>query len=107
MTIYISLPITDRESDARERADLMKSALSRAGHKPVSPFEVYAGHKPEYIDHLVSDLRVLYSCDAIMLCDGWQFSRGCRIERTFAEEFGKQIMYENQPEADSEYYFNR
>lgn len=107
MTIYISLPITGRESDARERADLMKAALSRAGHKPVSPFDICAGENPVYADYLCADLRALSGCDAIMLCDGWQFSKGCRIERTFAEEFGKQIMYERQPEKESEYYFNR
>lgn len=76
----------------------MKSALSRAGHKPVNPFEIYAGENPTYADHLTSDLLALSSCDAIMLCEGWQFSRGCRIEAHFAQEFGLQIMYEKQPE---------
>lgn len=107
MTIYISLPITGRESDAHERADLMKAALSRAGHKPVSPFDIYAGENPVYADYLCADLRALSGCDAIMLCDGWQFSKGCRIEANFAKEFGKQIMYERQPEKESEYYFDR
>lgn len=107
MTIYISLPITGRESDARERADLMKAALSRAGHNPVSPFDIFAGKNPDYADHLCADLRALADCDAIMLCDGWQFSKGCRIEATFAKEFEKVIMYENQPETDSDYFFNR
>lgn len=100
MRIYISLPITGRdEQDAREHADLMKSALSRAGHNPVNPFDIPAGVKsPAYADYLCADLRVLADCDAIFMCDGWQFSRGCRIERTFAEEFGLQVMYEKQEE---------
>lgn len=96
MKIYISLPISNREiSEAREHADLMKAALSRAGHQPVSPFDIYAGKNPTYADYLCFDLRALADCDAIFLCKGWQFSRGCRIERTFAEEFGLQVMYEN------------
>lgn len=33
MTIYISLPITGQEQEAREKADLTKAMLSRAGHK--------------------------------------------------------------------------
>lgn len=98
MTIYISLPITGREVQARQHADLVKAMLSRAGHKPVNPFEIYAGKKPTYADHLCCDLRALADCDAIFLCKGWQFSRGCRIERTFAEEFGLQIMNENASE---------
>lgn len=94
-TIYISLPITGRESDARRRADLMKAMLSRAGYSVVSPFDINDGKDATYADYLCADLRALADCDAIMLCDGWQFSSGCRIERTFAGEFGKEIMYEN------------
>lgn len=106
MTIYISLPITGRESDARERADLMKAALSRAGYEVTTPFEVCAGKDATYEEYLCYDLLALSHCDAIFLCDGWQFSRGCRIEANFAREFGKQIFYEKQPEKESEYYFN-
>lgn len=107
MKVYISLPISGKEKTAREKADIIKAALSRAGHTPVNPFDIYAGDKPGYADYLCSDLRALADCDAIFLCEGWQFSRGCRIERMFAEEFSKQIMYENQTEKDSLYYFNR
>lgn len=101
MTIYISLPITGREIHARQHADLVKAMLSRAGHKPINPFEIYCGKNPEYADHLCADLRALADCDAIYLCSGWQFSRGCRIERTFAEEFGKIVIYDNVKENDN------
>lgn len=94
MNIYISLPITGREKEAREHADMMKSALSKSGHRPVSPFDIYAGKHPAYEDYLCADLRALADCDAILLCAGWESSRGCRIEANFAREFGKQLMYE-------------
>lgn len=97
MKIYLSVPITGHnEKEVREHADLIKATLSRAGHDVVNPFEIYAGMKPTYADYLCSDLRALADCDAIFLCKGWQFSRGCRIERTFAEEFGLQVMTEEQ-----------
>lgn len=93
----MSVPITGHnEKDVREHADLIKASLSRAGHEVVNPFEIYAGKNPTYADYLCSDLRALADCDAIFLCKGWQFSRGCRIERNFAEEFGLQIMTEEQ-----------
>lgn len=75
---------------------MMKAALSRAGHKPVSPFDIYAGTHPEYADYLAADIRALMSADAILLCKGWQFSKGCRIEAKVAEEFGKEVFYEEQ-----------
>lgn len=96
MKIYISIPISGKdEREVREHADLIKASLSRAGHSPVNPFDIYAGKNPTYADYLCADLRALADCDAIFMCNGWQFSRGCRIERTFAEEFGKHVMYEN------------
>lgn len=95
MKIYISIPITGHdEAEVRDHADLIKANLSRAGHQPVSPFDIYAGENPTYADYLCADLRKLADCDAIFLCRGWQFSRGCRIERTFAHEFNLQTMTE-------------
>lgn len=97
MKIYISIPISGHNVDeVREHADLVKAMLSRAGHTVVNPFDIYAGKTPSYADYLCCDLRALADCDAIFLCKGWQYSRGCRIERTFAEEFGKQVMYEKE-----------
>lgn len=107
MKIFIAIPISDRdETEQREHSDLIKASLSRAGHRPVTPFDNYAGKHPTYVDHITQALRVIHDCDAIFLCDGWQFSRGCRIEANFAQEFGKRIMYETSPEKDP-YYFNR
>lgn len=94
--IYISLPISGRPlEEARLNADCIKAVLSRAGHQTVSPFDNYVGKNPTYVDCLIYSLRIIAGCDAIFLCNGWQFSRGCRIERTFAEELGKTIMYES------------
>ena len=107
MRIYISVPISGLdERKQREKADLTKAALSRAGHKPVNPFEICAGKNPEYIDYLVYDLRALYDCDAIYMCDGWQDSKGCRVEWFFAKTYGKKVIYETEPESDY-FYFNR
>ena len=95
--IYISIPITGHdEKRVREHADRVGAALSRAGHRPVNPFDIYHGKNPDYADYLCEDLRALAGCDSVFLCNGWQFSRGCRIERVFAEEFGKEIMYEKE-----------
>lgn len=107
MKIFIAIPISEKdETKAGEHADLIKASLSRAGHQPITPFDNYAGKRPTYVDHITRHLRIIENCDALFLCDGWQFSRGCRIEAMFAQEFGKQIMYERSPESDP-YYYNR
>lgn len=100
MKIYISIPITGREQQAREKADLIKAALSKQGHTPVTPFDIYAGKNPTYSDHLCYDLRAMLDCDAILFCEGWKQSCGCTIEHDVSMRFkvyGKKdfkIMYE-------------
>lgn len=100
LKIYISLPITGHERKAREKADMMKAQLSRKGHTPVSPFDIYAGKRPDYADYICFDLRAMLGCDAILFCDGWEKSCGCQIEHDVAMRFkayGRKdftIMYE-------------
>lgn len=78
--IYISLPITGQEQQAREKADLIKARLSREGNTPVSPFDIYAGKNPQYEDHICYDLRAMLDCDAVLFCEGWDQSLGCKID---------------------------
>lgn len=78
--IYISLPITGREKKAREHADLVKAALSRQGWEAISPFDIYAGKQPTYGDYLGHDIAAMLNCDAVMFCNGFASSCGCRIE---------------------------
>ena len=105
MKVYISLPITGHdEKRQREKADMVKAALSRAGHKPVSPFDIYAGKNPTYFDYLCYDLRALADSDAIYLCEGWENSRGCLVEAHFAKIYRKTVMLEKE---ESGYYFNK
>lgn len=101
MKIYISLPISGLPADsARQHADAVKAALSRLGHTPLSPFDIYAGKNPSYTDYICYDLLALSSCDAIYFCKGWQHSCGCGIEHDFVmrlKAFNRRdfkIMYE-------------
>lgn len=107
MRVYISLPMSGNGDEAREKADIIKATLSRAGHVAVNPFDIYVGRDAEYPDRLCAGLRALCDCDAIFLCEGWQFSRGCRIERVLAEEFRKQVMYETRTNAEDNYHFDK
>lgn len=82
--IYISLPITGREQEAREKADLVKAAFSKQGYPVVSPFDIYPGENPTYDDHICNDLRAMLDCDAVYFCEGWEHSCGCNIEYAVA-----------------------
>lgn len=97
MKIYISLPISGREKEAREKADRVRAMLSKEGIVPVNPFEIYSGKDAQYFDHICYDLRALAECDAIFLCEGWEKSKGCLTEKYFAETYDKRIYYEVKP----------
>lgn len=97
MKVYISIPISGHdELKQRARAAATAETLRAAGHEPVNPFDIDAGPDPGYADYLCADLRVLAGCDAIYLSEGWQFSRGCRIEAAFAKEFNIRFLREGR-----------
>lgn len=99
MRIYISLPITGVEKEAREKADRVKTMLSKMGHQPVSPFEIYSGKHSTYGQLLGHDIIVLIDCcEAIFLCKGWENSKGCRIEHFVAKEMKKKVIFEERGE---------
>lgn len=96
MRIYLSIPISNLdEKKQRERADKIKIALSKSGYEVVNPFDIIPDKKnPDWFDYICSDLRELDKCDAIFLCNGWKESRGCRLERFYAEDRGKALKFE-------------
>lgn len=99
MKIYISLPITGRETEAREKADRVKTMLSKMGWDVINPFEIYHSPDASYGQMLGADIATLIEyCDAIFLCRGWNNSPGCRVEYFVAREFNKKIIFEEREE---------
>ena len=98
--IYISLPISGHEKQAREKADQIKIALSKKGYNVVSPFDIYAGKNPKDEDHICYDLCAMMDCDVVYFCQDWDKSCGCGIEHDVVmrmKAYGKKdfkVMYE-------------
>lgn len=102
MKIYISIPISGiPQHKVREKADLIKSALSRQGHEVINPLDICAGQNPSYDDYICADLRAMLNCDAVYFCDGWEQSCGCSIEHDVVMRYIAHnrknfvLMYEN------------
>lgn len=51
---------------------------------------------------LGKSIKDMSKADALFMCEGWKHSRGCRIEKQVAQEYGIKILYEdffiNKPE---------
>lgn len=43
---------------------------------------------------LAKSLENMANCHAVLFCDGWEDTRGCKIEHDTAEAYGLVILYE-------------
>lgn len=94
MKVYISLPITGHPlKDVEHRIERAKEVLRGLGHEPVSPLDVSDNPDATYAEHMGRDITALLECDAILFLEGWKASKGCRLEHTAAEIYGKRIIH--------------
>lgn len=103
--VYISLPITGRENEARVRCKAVKEWLE--GHFPtvefVSPFEISTEVDRPYSYYMGRDIENLLECQGVILLEGWEKSQGCRTEVETAKIYGiKRILFSDLEKAVDE-----
>lgn len=104
--IYISGPMTSSDSEEQERNVQAfhdcATLLRASGCRPVNPARCWAcrfkwlykamerllGEDGAYRTVLLYDLWLLSRSDTICMIDGWQLSRGAKIEEGFAFRLG-------------------
>lgn len=105
--IYISLPIAFQEDTVYERNNEAKEYLKKYYKKFewVSPIDQNHIDDEALGNHLALDRTAYYMgkdieqvilCDAILMCPGWQNSKGCKVEKFTAETYGKEVLYLNE-----------
>lgn len=93
--VYISAPITGYNLGSRKRYFAEKARLLAAkGYEPVSPLDGQTNLNLSRPAQMKRDIRLLLDCDAIMLCQGWERSQGCNVERDVAAACGLSVMSE-------------
>ena len=104
MKIYISGKISGTNlTETRKRFAAVAKATKRLGYEPVNPFENGLTEHDTWEAHIVKDIDTLLQCKAIYMLQGWQDSKGARIEHYIATEIGLSITYEiEQPINESE-----
>lgn len=90
--MYISGKITGRKE--YERDFKRGEGLARLyGFRPVNPVKgVPKGKSWEW--YMKRDIRKLLDCDAILLLETWEDSRGARLEAEIARGLGKEVFFE-------------
>lgn len=94
--IYVSLPITGYDLKERiEYANKVKKGLRLQfpAHEVITPFDI-PGFVPDqtWEWYMARDLETLSRCRGIYLCEGWESSKGRRLEYEYAKFLGVQII---------------
>lgn len=105
MRLYLAGPMAGYADDNYPAFDAARDRLRAQGHAVVSPADVgrslwasYAGGRHEFEDrhaparraqlYMLHDLRVLLSCDAVVLLEGWRRATGAVFEAMTAATAG-------------------
>ena len=99
MRIYLSGKITGREKEDYTKQFARAESFYKTGGfdvvNPVSIGEVILKNNPKakWEDFMKEDLKALRTCTHIALLEGWEESKGAKMEKAEAEKMGLEIMY--------------
>lgn len=85
-TIYIAGPMSGYQDFNRPAFYAAAEILREHGFRVVTPADAYSGDCWE--QGMKHDIPVMLSCDLVSLLDGWERSRGARLEVFIARELG-------------------
>lgn len=94
MKVYISGPM-EGVRDYLDNFQAAEEALLKLEYDVVNPARLdkaVKGCRISREDYLDLELELLKWCDAIVMLDGWQQSRGCNREYGYAIAAGKRIV---------------
>ena len=94
--IYISGAIAHHYLEERKAAFEVAAAFCEAcGFESVNPFNNGLPQPGDWREHMKADLKMLLDCDAICMMDGWEESKGCKLEHDVASTCGLTVYYES------------
>lgn len=95
MKIYISGPITGHAYNWVEaKFRTAEKELKGLGYDPVNPLDNGLPRSAPWIRHIGRDIELLLECGAIYMLEGWQESKGARIELAVAVEHGINVRFQ-------------
>ncbi len=93
--VYISGAIA--HYDLEERRDAFLNAeryLSLKGFEPVNPFKNGLPDEAHWREHMKADIGMLLQCSYIYMLDGWELSKGAKLELDVASSCGIEVLFQ-------------
>jgi hypothetical protein len=94
--IYISGPMSDISDLNRKAFEDMASRLRGLNFLPLIPHDNGLPITATYNAHLVRDIEIMLTCDAVVVLEGWQHSKGASIEAFTADQMGIKVFFEGK-----------
>lgn len=92
MKVYISGPMTGIKDKNFPYFNFVAEHLRSLGVDVANPAEIEA-KGTDWHDYLRADLKALLNCDAIVMIDGWEHSKGAHLEMHVAHRVGMPIKF--------------
>nr|DAL72517.1 MAG TPA: chromosomal replication initiator protein [Caudoviricetes sp.] len=93
--IYISGPISGLPLETvYNNFTNAEVQLLEQGYEVVNPFNNGLPPTATWEEHMRADLKLLLDCDAIYMLEGWEKSRGARIEYALAVDLKMDVQYQ-------------
>lgn len=90
--VYLASPYSGKDENEIWhnviKAHQKAAEVWQAGFVCISPCSNTAFFGGDYDLYLKGDMEIIKRCDAVLLNDGWENSKGCQMERSFAESMG-------------------
>lgn len=97
MKIYISGPISGLPLETvYNNFTNVEAQLLEQGYEVVNPLNNGLPTNATWEEHMRADLRLLLDCDAIYMLEGWEKSRGARIEYALAVDLKLDVQYQHK-----------
>jgi hypothetical protein len=91
--IYIAGPMTGLPEYNFPAFHAAAERLRHAGWEPVNPAENFDGRTDlPREDYLRADVKLLIECDAVAMLNGWEDSRGAKLEYLLARELALPVL---------------
>lgn len=97
MKVYISGAIAHYDLDERRAIfGLAADFLRSRGYDVFNPFENGLSQDEDWCKHMRVDIRALVDCDAIYMLQGWELSKGAKLELDVASSCGIPVWFQKR-----------
>lgn len=93
--VYISGAIAHYDVEERKEVFFRASEkLKGMGFSPVNPFKNGLPENAHWKEHMRVDIGLLLQCSYIYMLDGWELSKGAKLELDVASSCGIEVLFE-------------